>query len=419
MTKKHKKLMAARRKKKRLAQQGEKLDHHEDMMGGDNKEVTAAAMQMNGKTATAAVTASATRTLERPAKRQKTSSQPNSVGVVSSSSSTSSEAAAAVAAAADKDNKDDDNDIIQRVVIPSNVTAKEAKKLRKEARRKARCEGLTEPEKKLVFVNEHGQVQQGQDDEQDEPPSAAAAAASTESRPKASSSSKKHPDNKKRKEFPRINDILEQERKKAQVLARKEALQATEAALPVAIKNRYVALDCEMVGTGIDGKISVLARVSLTDWHGQVLLDTFVQVPTRVTDFRTQWSGVTPGKIQAHNNAMAVDACRKKVAELIKGKILVGHALKNDLDALILTHPKNDIRDTSKYRYYQRLFNKKWRPRKLRDLVLEHLGIVIQTGKDGHDSVDDARAAMELFKLSRESWEKDLASKRQKRQRQK
>jgi len=43
-----------------------------------------------------------------------------------------------------------------------------------------------------------------------------------------------------------------------------------------------LALDCEMVGIGTDGKKSVLARASLVDWNGDTVFDSFVQVPTRV-----------------------------------------------------------------------------------------------------------------------------------------
>lgn len=38
-----------------------------------------------------------------------------------------------------------------------------------------------------------------------------------------------------------------------------------------------------------------------------------------------------------------------EVAEILRGRVLVGHALKNDLDVLLLKHPKSQIRDTSKY----------------------------------------------------------------------
>jgi len=40
--------------------------------------------------------------------------------------------------------------------------------------------------------------------------------------------------------------------------------------------NHIVALDCEMVGVGFDGEQSALARVSIVDWNGFVLLDTYV-----------------------------------------------------------------------------------------------------------------------------------------------
>lgn len=54
----------------------------------------------------------------------------------------------------------------------------------------------------------------------------------------------------------------------------------------------YIALDCEMVGVGPMGRESTLARVSVINYFGAVLLDEFVQQKERVTDWRTQWSGV-------------------------------------------------------------------------------------------------------------------------------
>jgi RNA exonuclease 4 len=40
------------------------------------------------------------------------------------------------------------------------------------------------------------------------------------------------------------------------------------------------------------GKESILARVSVVNYFGAVLLDEFVQPKERVTDWRTQWSGI-------------------------------------------------------------------------------------------------------------------------------
>jgi RNA exonuclease 4 len=47
-----------------------------------------------------------------------------------------------------------------------------------------------------------------------------------------------------------------------------------------------------MVGVGPMGAESTLARVSVVNYFGAVLLDEFVRQKERVTDWRTQWSGV-------------------------------------------------------------------------------------------------------------------------------
>lgn len=47
-----------------------------------------------------------------------------------------------------------------------------------------------------------------------------------------------------------------------------------------------------MVGVGIDGSESSLARVSLVNYHGAIQMDEFVRQRERVVDYRTQYSGV-------------------------------------------------------------------------------------------------------------------------------
>ena len=47
-----------------------------------------------------------------------------------------------------------------------------------------------------------------------------------------------------------------------------------------------------MVGVGPNGSESSLARVSLVNYHGAVILDEFVRQRERVTDYRTFVSGV-------------------------------------------------------------------------------------------------------------------------------
>lgn len=55
-----------------------------------------------------------------------------------------------------------------------------------------------------------------------------------------------------------------------------------------------MALDCEMVGVGVDGKESALARVSIVNQHGKCVYDKFVAPGDKVTDYRTQFSGIRP-----------------------------------------------------------------------------------------------------------------------------
>lgn len=182
--------------------------------------------------------------------------------------------------------------------------------------------------------------------------------------------------------------------------------------VPQRIKDRYVALDCEMVGIGPNGRRSALARCSLVNFDGEVLYDKHVRPQSFVTDFRTKYSGIRKSDLR-HGKAIALAECQKEVAALIKGKVLVGHALKNDLDVLMLSHSRNHIRDTSTYQPYMRPHPKKrgkFKPRSLKDLTRQHLGISIQKGE--HDPSVDARCAMMLYRRCRAEWEASLVKKR-------
>ncbi|XP_035529049.1 interferon-stimulated 20 kDa exonuclease-like 2 [Morone saxatilis] len=55
---------------------------------------------------------------------------------------------------------------------------------------------------------------------------------------------------------------------------------------------KYLAIDCEMVGSGPKGHISQLARCSLVSYDGDVVYDKFIKPAMPVTDFRTRWSGI-------------------------------------------------------------------------------------------------------------------------------
>ena len=57
-------------------------------------------------------------------------------------------------------------------------------------------------------------------------------------------------------------------------------------------------MDCEMVGVGTDGEESILARCSLVNHFGKCIYDKFVRPTEKVTDYRTQFSGIRPEDIR-------------------------------------------------------------------------------------------------------------------------
>jgi len=296
---------------------------------------------------------------------------------------------------------------ISRVSIPPDLTSTQARKFRKDARRTARKEHAQHT---VVFLNPDGS----------EFNDGTVNADTTETNQTDTTdviTPHNPPKKKKRKEFPRINDLLAEQVTEKKRMEKQKSLESQQAKIPLETRDLHVALDCEMVGTGIDGKNSALARVSLIGWGGldvqtQVLLDTFVKVPERITDFRTWVSGVRAKNINA-DTAMELHACRNMVGKLLKGKILIGHSLSNDLKALMLDHPRRDVRDTARYGPYMRArtVGGRLQSRKLKDLAEEMLGLKIQQVGKSHSSIDDAGAAMELYKVVREDWEKELAFK--------
>eukprot|EP00029_Vermamoeba_vermiformis_P013673 TRINITY_DN8598_c0_g1_i1.p1 TRINITY_DN8598_c0_g1~~TRINITY_DN8598_c0_g1_i1.p1 ORF type:complete len:345 (-),score=85.37 TRINITY_DN8598_c0_g1_i1:25-1014(-) len=170
---------------------------------------------------------------------------------------------------------------------------------------------------------------------------------------------------------------------------------------------KYLALDCEMVGVGINGQESVLARVCIVNSYGNVIYDKFVRPNPKdpIVDYRTKWSGVRPGDLRGPN-AFPFEVVQKEVAAIIDEKIVVGHSLLNDFRALMLSHPWHLCRDTAKYRPLQRA---KGKPHALRYLMKTILGTEIQTGE--HEPDEDARAALLLYKHLKKAWEKDIAAK--------
>ena len=195
--------------------------------------------------------------------------------------------------------------------------------------------------------------------------------------------------------------------------------------LPSPPRRTCYALDCEMVGVGFDGLDSILARVTLVGWDGMVVYDAYVTPTEPVVDYRTYVSGITSEILERHGQPFA--KVRSDVQQLLRGMnggddeeegdndndraaLLVGHALKNDLRALQLDHPWHLVRDTAKYPPYQQKTSsscpRKAAPRKLADLARDKLGRNIQIPGQPHCPIEDAIAALDLYKAERKTWER-------------
>ena len=64
--------------------------------------------------------------------------------------------------------------------------------------------------------------------------------------------------------------------------------------------------------------------------QGNVLMDKFVQQKERVRDYRTRWSGIRPEDVHG-GGAEPFAVVQKEVADLFKDRVVVGHAIQNDL----------------------------------------------------------------------------------------
>jgi RNA exonuclease 4 len=199
-------------------------------------------------------------------------------------------------------------------------------------------------------------------------------------------------------ELPEVDEEDELRRKKRVILGGEELSKEKQE------PGTYIAIDCEMVGVGPEGSESVLARVSLVNWHGALLYDSFVKPREKVTDYRTWVSGVRAEDLHTAPEFTKVQA---EVAKLIKGKVLVGHAIHNDLKALLLSHPRPLIRDTAQSKLCRELANSKYPS--LRKLVALRLGIDIQKQGSEHSSVEDARATMALYRTLHADWQKSMS----------
>ncbi|XP_067827466.1 apoptosis-enhancing nuclease-like [Heptranchias perlo] len=171
---------------------------------------------------------------------------------------------------------------------------------------------------------------------------------------------------------------------------------------------KCVAIDCEMVGTGPGGRLGEVARCSIVNYQGDVVYDKYVKPGLPIADYRTRWSGI---RKQHMASAIVFSVAQREILKILKGKIVVGHALHNDFKALKYFHPKSLTRDTSRIPMLKRKAGFPERESvSLKNLAKQLLHKNIQVGRDGHCSVEDACTSMELYRLVEIPWEQKLCS---------
>lgn len=80
----------------------------------------------------------------------------------------------------------------------------------------------------------------------------------------------------------------------------------------------------------------VTGRICVVNNDGGVLIDQYVQPQEKVTDYRTFVSGIEPKHLK--HGAVSLSEAQKMVAQILTGRILVGHSVHHDLQVNYLPH---------------------------------------------------------------------------------
>ena len=175
----------------------------------------------------------------------------------------------------------------------------------------------------------------------------------------------------------------------------------------VAIDAEFVALQKEEMEVRSDGtkhtiqpRRSALARVSVLrgdgDKEGLPFIDDYIATTEHIADYLTEFSGIHEGDLDPHSSKHYIVPQKhayKKLHVLVRlGCKFIGHGLKSDFRIINLAIPKEQVIDTVDLFYI---------PERQRKLSLKFLAwyfLEEQIQLDEHDSIEDARTALLLYR---------------------
>ncbi|KAJ6160880.1 Peptidase C19 ubiquitin carboxyl-terminal hydrolase 2 [Penicillium chermesinum] len=170
--------------------------------------------------------------------------------------------------------------------------------------------------------------------------------------------------------------------------------------VPVALDTEFVDLEKAEIDVKADGSQEIvrpnksgLARVSVLRGNGEKegvpFIDDYITIREPIVDYVTQYSGIKPGDLDprtSEHNLVPLKVAYKKLWLLLNlGCVFVGHGLASDFRKINIQVPKSQTVDT------QWLF---FHPGNQRRLSLRTI--------HGHDSIEDARMALRLWKKYQE-----------------
>lgn len=186
---------------------------------------------------------------------------------------------------------------------------------------------------------------------------------------------------------------------------------------PVALDTEFVDLEKAEIDVKADGSQEIvrpsrsgLARVSVLRGigvqEGTPFIDDYITIKEPIVDYVTQYSGIKPNDLDlrtSEHNLVPLKIAYKKLWLLLNlGCVFVGHGLASDFRQINIQVPKNQTVD-SQYLYFHPAKNRRLSLRYLAWAVFkEYIQEEPADTTQGHDSIEDARMALRLWKKFQE-----------------